>query len=96
MVDAVASLDDAGKTWGIALVNRHRSESVTCTLKMNDTLPDGTCKATLVTGDSPESFNDIAHPDRGARRKIKLTFCNGATTLPPHSLTIVELAGSEL
>lgn len=41
---------------------------------------------------SADAFNDIAHPDRVAPRQAELRFHN-TTTLPPHSLPIVTLAG---
>jgi alpha-N-arabinofuranosidase len=36
MVDAIATVDESGKVWSIALVNRHPSKNVACTIKMRD------------------------------------------------------------
>ena len=90
VVDAVATTDRAGKSWALSLVNRHPSDPVTCTVKIEDTLLDGIYEATILTGDSADSYNDIGHPDRVAPKKIKLKFKKGVTDLPPHSLIIVE------
>ncbi len=91
IVDAIATVDKTGTNWAIALVNRHPSENMACKLRMGDKLLDGTYTASILTGDSPESYNDIEHPDRVAPRKIKLNFKKGIANLPPHSLTIVHL-----
>ena len=57
---------------------------------MGDALLDGVYEATILTGESADSYNDIGHPDRVAPKKIKLKFKKGVTDLPPHSLIIVE------
>jgi len=90
VVDAVATTNKAGKSWAVSLVNRHPSDPVTCTVKIGDALLDGVYKATILTGESADSYNDIGHPDRVAPKKIKLKFKKGVTDLPPHSLIIVE------
>lgn len=91
VMDAIATVDESGKQWAIALVNRHPSENGSCTVKMGNVLLDGTYKATVLTGKSPDSYNDIQHPDRVAPKKLELTFKNGVVNLPPHSLTIVHV-----
>jgi alpha-N-arabinofuranosidase len=71
------------------------SEDVICTLRIKEMPIDGTYKATLLTGDSPDTYNDIEHPNRVVPKEIKLTFKKGVTSLPPHSLTIVEVPMTE-
>jgi alpha-N-arabinofuranosidase len=89
-VEAVATVNESGNQWAIALINRHPSESVTCTLELKDIPLDGTFKATILTGDSPDAYNDIEHPDRVVPQEVELVFKNGITSLPPHSLTILK------
>jgi len=91
VIDAAATVDAAGKNWALALVNRHPSETVACTVKLGDRSPDGTFDATILAGDSPEAFNDVEHPARVVPAKTQLSFKQGVVTLPPHSLTIVRL-----
>ena len=91
VVDAIASVDDAGKTWSIALANRHPSESVDCTLRLGDAALAGTFDATVLAGDSPDAYNDIEHPNRVAPERKQLTFQKGVAKLPPHSLAIVRV-----
>ena len=92
MVDAIATVDESGDNWAVALVNRHPSEAVLCTLEIGALPIDGTYKATILTGDSPDAYNDIEHPDRVAPRETALTFEQGTVSLPPHSLCIVEVS----
>ena len=81
----------AVRSWAIALVNRHPSEHVTCTVRMKDAFVEGTCEATVLAGDSPEAYNDVQNPDRVVPEKTQLTFQQGVVRLPPHSLTIVRI-----
>ena len=92
VVDAIATVDGSGKRWAIALVNRHPSEDLSCTLKIKDAPLDGTFSGALLTADSPDAYNDIDTPDRVAPKKVEQTFSKGTTILPPHSLTIVDVA----
>ncbi len=90
VIDAVATVDESGAMWSIALVNRHPSKEVACTVKMKDTLLVGSYDATILAGDSPDAFNDVEHPNRVVPAKTRLTFEKGVVKLPPHSLTIVR------
>jgi len=93
VIDAVATVDVSGTTWSIALVNRHPAESVACTVKMKDVLLEGVHDATILSGDSPDAYNDVEHPNRVVPEKTQLTFRQGVVHLPPHSLTIVKRVG---
>jgi alpha-N-arabinofuranosidase len=90
-VDAVATVDKSGRNWSISLINRDPSESVTCTLKMDEAPLDGAYRATLLTGDSTDSYNDLMNPARVAPREVELTIIKGVVDLPPHSLLIVSV-----
>ena len=91
VLDGVATVDESGKRWAIALVNRHPTKPVVCTLKMKDAVLDGEYAALVLAGDSPEAFNDIEHPNRVTPQKTTLTFKKGEVSLRPHSLTIVKV-----
>ena len=90
-LDAVATVDESGKTWAIAMVNRHASETLACAVKLGDRSLDGTVNATILAGDSPEAFNDTERPNRVVPEKRELKFDQGVVQLPPHSLTIVRV-----
>jgi len=74
------------------MINRHPSKAVRCTVSIGGATIDGTFRATVLTGDSPDAFNDIEHPNRVTPQKTELVFDEGAVSLPPHSLSIVELS----
>jgi len=90
-VDAVATVDETGTNWSLALVNRHPSNEVACTVKMKDSLLDGDYGATVLAGDSPDAYNDVVRPNRVVPEKRSLSFKNGVVKLPPHSLTIAVI-----
>jgi alpha-N-arabinofuranosidase len=94
LVDAVATVDESGKRYALALVNRHPTEAVACTVTIGDRALSGAFPATILDGDSPEAYNDIEHPERVTPRKTNLRFRDGAANLPPHSLTILEVPGT--
>jgi len=91
VVDAIVTVDDAGKTWSIALVNRHPTLDVACTITMKGVLLEGRYNATILSGDSASSYNDIEHPNRVMPERTQLTFRKGVGQLRPHSLTIVTV-----
>ena len=92
VADAIATVDESGKNWSIALINRHPGQSAACTVKMGDLLLDGQFDATILAGDSPEACNDVEHPARVAGERKKVAFTQGVVDLPPHSLTIVRIS----
>lgn len=91
VMDSVATVDDSGKTWAIALVNRHPAKPVACTVRMKERLLDGEYAALVLAGDSPEAFNDVENPNRVTPQTTRLTFFKGTVNLQPHSLTIVKV-----
>lgn len=91
VVEAIATIDESAKHWAIALVNRHPTETVACSVNIVGELLNGSYKATVLTGASPDAYNDIANPDRVAPREQPLTFSKGMASLPPHSLTIIRI-----
>ena len=96
VVDAIATVDASGKQWAIAVVNRHPSDSVVCTFKIGEMPLNSKYKATVLTGGSPDAYNDIEHPNRVAPREVELSFNNGVVSLTPHSLTIVHVGADQL
>ena len=91
VVDAVATVDETGANWAVALVNRHPEKTVACTIKMKDRPLEGEYGAVVLAGDSPDAFNDIENPNRVAPEKRTVVFKKGVVDLPPHSLVIVKV-----
>ena len=91
VVDGIVTTDDAGATWSLALVNRHPSRNVACTITIEGAPLEGRYDATILSGDSTDSYNNIQHPNRVAPERTQLTFKKGTSKLPPHSLTIITV-----
>jgi alpha-N-arabinofuranosidase len=91
MIDAIATVDESGERWSLALVNRHPSRSVACTIRIEGVPLEGWFDATVLAGDSTDAFNDVEHPDRVVPERGRITFEEGVTSLVPHSLTIVRV-----
>ena len=91
VVDGVATVDELGHRWAIALINRHPDKHVDCTVRLGDTVLNGPVDATILHGDSPDAFNDVKNPDRVVPTEKRLTLDGNALRLPPHSLVIVRV-----
>lgn len=92
VMDAIATSDAAGKDWSIAMVNRHPSDELICRMLINGESLEGSFVATILSGDSTDSYNDIEHPNCVLPAKTQLIFKEGEVTLPPHSLTILKVS----
>ncbi len=91
VLDAIATVDESGKHWALALVNRHPDKVLACTIQFRKQPLDGTYSATVLCGDSAEAFNDIEHPNRVVPAKKTLAVKQGLVEFPPHSLTILKV-----
>ena len=89
-IDSVATVDDTGKHWAVALVNRSPDHVARCTITLDTKPLEGSLDATFLVGDSTEAYNDVEHPTRVVPERKKLTFTKGTAELPAHSLTIVH------
>ena len=90
VVDAIATVNEAGDHWVLALVNRHPDREVLCEIRIKDMLLDGEYEALVLAGDSAEAYNDVDHPERVKPYRTSLAFSQGITSLAPHSLTLVK------
>ena len=90
VVDAVATCDDAMQTWSLVLVNRHPNEQLSCKVSLGGDALTGPHKVTILSGDSPDAYNDIESPDRVTPYEAELTCKNGEVDLPPHSVTVIQ------
>jgi len=92
-LDAVATRDAGKKAWRIVLVNRHATAALDCTIKLGDKLVNGEYQATVLSGDSPDAFNDVDRPNRVVPQTATLRWTDGVGQLPPHSLVVLEVPG---
>jgi alpha-N-arabinofuranosidase len=90
-LDAVATCGDEMRCWRLALVNRHPEHKLACTVVFRGKRLVGTHKATVLSGDSPDAYNDVEHPDRVVPAQSELEFTDGVVALPPHSVTVLRI-----
>ena len=91
-LDAVATCDDGMRRWRLALVNRHPDQELACTVLLDCVRLQGAFRATVLSSGSPDAHNDVDHPDRVHPVETELAFEDGSTLLPPHSLTMLQVA----
>ena len=46
---------------------------------------------TVLAGDSPDAYNEVARPNRVTPQMVDLALTSGHLALPPHSVTILEV-----
>jgi alpha-L-arabinofuranosidase len=92
-LDAVATCDDERRTWRLLLVNRDAARELSCRLHLEGAALDGPLEATVLAGDSPDAFNDTAHPKRVEPIRTRLETSGRSVRLPPHSISVVSVPG---
>ena len=90
-LDAVATCDDGMHHWRLALVNRQPDRALACTVMLAGGPLQGRYRATILTGDSPDAYNDVTCSDRVRPVMTEIAFVDGCASLAPHSLTILEI-----
>jgi alpha-N-arabinofuranosidase len=80
VLDAIVTCNDAKNRFVIAVVNKSPDKAV-------EFAPD----FELLTGSSPNDYNDIGSENRVVPKETTLKIKDGKIILPPHSLTFVEL-----
>ena len=91
VVDQLATVDAAGTRVSLVLVNRDPAASTGCEVRLGGHVLTGTYDATVLSGPSPDAYNDVDAPDRVVPVTGPVRFEDGRTTLPPHSLTVVHV-----
>ena len=90
-LDAVVTSDDGEGRTVVALVNRHPTAPVACEVVLGGKHVAGVWPATLLSGDHPDAYNDIDHPDRVTPQRISSRFVDGKIEIPAHTVLICEL-----
>lgn len=91
LIDAIGTADDDGFVT-VALVNRSEHDAVPVQVAIRGRNVDGAHAATVLSGPSADSYNDIDSPDTVVPIETQLEFRDGIALLPPHSVTICRIA----
>jgi alpha-L-arabinofuranosidase len=90
-VDAVATLDPGRNTVHVSLLNFHRERAIDMDVRVSGVSLTGEAQVRRLTGDTPDSFNDVGHPDRVRIIDESITAGAGGFTVtcPPHTVMAV-------
>jgi alpha-N-arabinofuranosidase len=89
IADAIVTSDNDKKNMSIALINKHPERAIDIDLGIGKT--NKTVDATLLSGDSPDAYNDIDKPERVIPVEKKLELKDGHIIVPAHSVVIIKL-----
>jgi alpha-N-arabinofuranosidase len=91
VIDAVVTCDEDRQNISMMLVNKHPSQSVSCTVVIDGRTIEGVYDVTSLCGDSTDAYNDIDHPERVVPLKQKIACRQGKVELSPHSILNLKL-----
>jgi alpha-N-arabinofuranosidase len=91
VVDAVATVGSTSGRISLALVNKSPSDEASCEILIDGLPVQGRITATVLTGDTPDSYNGVDAPDAVRPREIEIDLGNGSVVLPPHSVAVCHL-----
>jgi alpha-L-arabinofuranosidase len=89
--DGIVTCNPAFTAWRLALINRDPMEVLSCKVVLAGQPLEGRYLATMLCGDSPDAYNDFDQPTRVIPARTHLEFKLGSASLPPHSITILEI-----
>jgi alpha-N-arabinofuranosidase len=92
--DFVVTADRDAGSLALSLVNLHPAEPLRCRVWVPGRMLVGEGRLSTLTGAHPDSFNDVTHPDDVAvsTTAIEVAADNCVLTLPPHSVSTLQLA----
>jgi alpha-L-arabinofuranosidase len=90
-LDAVATCSDDRKQAAIALINRHPDAPARWKMNIRNTISGERTRITVLSGDSPDAYNDVARPNRVVPQSIESSPSAGYLELPPHSVAVVQI-----
>jgi alpha-L-arabinofuranosidase len=87
-IDAVVTRSADRKRVAACVVNRHPSLAASVALELGSS--PQSVKITILSGDSTDAYNDIAHPTRVVPVEREVGAGSGRIELPPHSISVVR------
>ena len=89
-LDAVVTQSDDRTRTAIALINRHPENPARWQLKLDPQVNPVGATITVLSGESPDAYNDVAHPDRVVPETRPLVLRDGLIEVPPHSVAVAQ------
>ena len=90
VLDAVTTCSDDRKQLAIALVNRHPEAPARWKIDLGNRMDRDKTRVTVLSGDSPDAYNDVTHPARVVPQTIPWPSGVPHLELPPHSVAVLQ------
>ena len=93
VLDAIVTCNDTRTHFVIAVVNKHPEKTVTFSpdfSTLTGSIPNQV-SATILSGSSPDDYNDVGFENRVVPLDKNIKVEKGKITLPPHSLTFINI-----
>jgi alpha-N-arabinofuranosidase len=87
-LDAVATCSDDRRRVAVALVNRHPQRPARWKLLVGGAIER--MELTILSGDSPDAYNDVEHPNRVVPETREVASGDATLELPPHSVAVAR------
>jgi alpha-N-arabinofuranosidase len=93
-LDAVATLSDDQKTLSVCIINKSPSKTLELELQIPWISLRRKARLIRLSGDSPDAFNSVEHPNRVTpdTRNLDNMKQTSTITVSPHSVNILELS----
>lgn len=91
LVDLVATGNPETSALAVALLNKSDDSEAQVRLRIGGDLVSTRADLVILGAPSPDSYNDVGHPDVIQPRKVQTEIADGLLALPPHSVTVVRL-----
>ena len=93
VLDVILTSDKEGKRFVYAVANKdpRNEQLLSLDFKGLGKKVPGKVQATVLSGSSPDDYNDIGHEDRVKPVATTLKVKDGAVSLPPHSVTFITV-----
>ncbi len=90
-LDAAVTRATDRRAVAVSVVNRHPDAAVACRLAIKGLPANAPIEWTVLVGDSPDAYNDVAHAARIVPQTRRVTPASGTITLPPHSVSVLTV-----
>jgi len=92
VLDAVVTCDEAQKRFVVAVANKHPEKSVSLDVQALTGKKIKQLKATILSGSSPDDYNDLGAENRVVPETKTLKVEHGTVALSAHSVCIFEIS----
>jgi alpha-L-arabinofuranosidase len=91
-LDGIVTVSDDRRRISAAMVNRHPDSAARWKLDLSRAPGTGKARITILTGDSPDAYNDVSRPDRVVPEEREVALTGNSVELPPHSIAVLRAA----